>query len=294
MITNNNLVKVLITGCHGTIGQAFIKRCQGKFYVLGTAKEESAILNKDRFAYKKLDITNRKAVKQVFKEFNPRFVVNAAGINCRDICENEKSLCWKVNVDGLNNVIYYSNIINARLIHISDCLVFDGKKGNYSESDRPFPDSYYGKSKLAGENNIRSTEIEWTIIRASLIYGKNSIKNTDNLVDNVIERLTGGNSIEIKKNVLINPTYVGNFVDAIWKIIKLEKTGVFHIAGREIMSLTEFVRKVASYKNYDPNFVSDKNDDNSQRNFGMTVSQAEKELKMRFLNVEEGLKFYFM
>jgi dTDP-4-dehydrorhamnose reductase len=39
----------------------------------------------------------------------------------------------------------------ARLIHISTDCVFSGRKGGYTETDRPDPEDVYGRSKLLGE-----------------------------------------------------------------------------------------------------------------------------------------------
>ncbi|RKY86698.1 hypothetical protein DRQ09_05720 [candidate division KSB1 bacterium] len=291
---HNNLVRVLITGCHSIIGQWLIKRCQGKFYVLGTSKDESTPLKKERFEYIKLDVTSRKMVKEVFKKFNPRFVVNTAGMNCIERCENEKEQCWKINVDSVNNLTYYSKFVNAKFIHISSSFIFDGKKGNYIEEDRPFPTTYYGKSKLASENIVKSSGLEWSIIRTSFIYGKDTIKKSKCFVDNLLNQVKQKNKIDIEENIILNPTYIGNFVDAVWKIIKLEKSGVFHIAGRETSTLEDFIKKIITINGFDSNLVQLKDKNNSIKNFGMIVTNAEKELNMKFLNVEEGLRFYFL
>jgi len=291
---HNNLIRVLITACHSLIGQALVKKCQGKYFVLGTSKDETTSLKKERFSYTQLDINNRKNVKKIFKDFKPQVVINTAGLNCLERCDNDKDYCWKVNVDGLKNLIYYSNIVNARLVHFSSCFIFDGKKGNYEENDRPFPSSYYGKSKLAGENAIRSSEIDWIIIRTSFVYGKNTIKNSENYVDNVINRLKENKKFEIKENVIINPTYAGNLVDAVWKVIKLEKSGIFHIAGREIVSLVDFAKQIATFNKYDEELISSLNPVPEEGNFGLVVSGTEKELSVRLLDAPEGLKFYFL
>jgi dTDP-4-dehydrorhamnose reductase len=42
---------------------------------------------------------------------------------------------------------------NSRLVHLSTDCVFSGKKGNYSEKDRPDPEDIYGLSKLLGETD---------------------------------------------------------------------------------------------------------------------------------------------
>src|SRR5205823_10794958 len=68
----------------------------------------------------------------------------------------------------------------ARLIHVSTDYVFDGRtEGAYEEDAEPNPLNVYGRSKLAGEANVRSANAEHVIVRTSWVYspfGRNFVR----------------------------------------------------------------------------------------------------------------------
>lgn len=70
--------------------------------------------------------------------------------------------------------------VGAKLVHFSTDYVYSGTKiGAYTEDDATRPLSVYGKSKLAGEDAIRSAGLQHLIFRTSWVYGaygKNFLK----------------------------------------------------------------------------------------------------------------------
>jgi len=64
-----------------------------------------------------------------------------------------------------------ANSLNALLVHYSTDYVFDGKANRpYKETDKPNPVSVYGRTKLAGEQAIRSSGCDYLIFRTSWVY----------------------------------------------------------------------------------------------------------------------------
>ena len=65
-----------------------------------------------------------------------------------------------------------SSKIKAKFIHISTDYVFDGKNNlPYVETDTTNPLGVYGKSKLAGEENIKQNCDNYIILRTAWVYG---------------------------------------------------------------------------------------------------------------------------
>jgi dTDP-4-dehydrorhamnose reductase len=61
--------------------------------------------------------------------------------------------------------------IGAVLVHYSTDYVFDGlKRTPYEETDLPNPINSYGKTKLAGEEAIRRSEIHHLLFRTAWVY----------------------------------------------------------------------------------------------------------------------------
>lgn len=63
----------------------------------------------------------------------------------------DKDNAWKLNVRLPKMLEELSEKKSVRVIQVATDCVFDGLRGNYSESDIPNADDVYGKSKIAGE-----------------------------------------------------------------------------------------------------------------------------------------------
>ncbi|MCB0748315.1 MAG: SDR family oxidoreductase, partial [Ignavibacteriae bacterium] len=171
-----------------------------------------------------------------------------------DKCESEKELAWNINVNGVEYLAKYSVPSNAHLIHISTDYVFDGLAGPYSENDLPNPISYYGRSKLAGENVIKKFDIKSTILRTNVLFGPTKFGRPD-FVKWVFNSLSENKNIRIVTDQINNPTYIEDLAQAIITICDSEKTGLFNIGGAELLNRFEFTKEIAEYFNLDFNLV---------------------------------------
>ena len=118
------------------------------------------------FDYFKVNIGEKQEVKKLLLDFYPDCVINLAAYTNVDKCETERNECWKVNVDAIEYFAKYCVPTNSHLIHISSDYVFDGKNGPYNEKELPNPISYYGRSKLAGENILKKFDIKVGVFKS--------------------------------------------------------------------------------------------------------------------------------
>ena len=102
---------------------------------------------------------------------NPDVIINCAAMTNVDACETERDMAWKINVGGVEHLVEAARRKGAMIVHVSSDYVFDGKSGPYTEDDRPEPLSYYGKSKLASENVLRTSGLPHFIARTMVLYG---------------------------------------------------------------------------------------------------------------------------
>lgn len=253
---NGSMIKtrILIIGSNGMLGQRLTEffLSSPDIELLCTSQEERSFI--DNVEYKSLDITQKQKVKEVILDFFPDFVINTAAYTNVDKAESEKELAWKTNVNGIENISLYSWTIDAHLIHISTDYIFDGKNGPYSEDDKPSPINYYGRSKLASENSIRTSGVRFTIIRSNVLYGPTKYGRPD-FVKWVIDSLSSGKEIKIVKDQFNNPTFIDDICHAINKIIEFKKEGIYNIAGPEILSRLDFTYRIANYFSLDKNLI---------------------------------------
>jgi dTDP-4-dehydrorhamnose reductase len=111
------------------------------------------------------------------------------------------------------------------------------------------------------------------------------------LVRNLEER----NPVRVVDDQTGNPTLVDDLAHGIISGVELERTGVYHIAGREIVSRYEFALKLASVFGFDSELISPVRtaalNQPAQRPLksGLVTLKAEVELGYRPSTVEEGL-----
>ncbi len=154
-------MKILICGGKGQLGSDCVQ-------VLGQSHE---LFCPDR---EELDITRPSAVDRVLERIAPDIIINCAAFTNVDACEMEKELAWEVNAEGPRNLGFTANRLGALLVHFSSDYVFSGDRKvpeTYTEMSSPDPISYYGVSKLGGEDAVRETGDNHMILRAAWMYG---------------------------------------------------------------------------------------------------------------------------
>lgn len=250
--------KLLVTGANGLLGQNIIKQLanQDKFIVYATARGECRFNLPESVNYVQLDLTSEKQLNEVFDQISPDLVIHAAAMTNVDKCEQEKEACWLINVVATENIIKAVKKTNAYLVNVSTDFVFDGKEGPYSEGDVPNPVSYYGESKLKGEELCKEHGIRHSIVRTIIVYGVVDNMSRSNLV------LWTKNSLENKQDIRVindqfrSPTWAGDLAWACVKLVDLEKEGVYHISGDTTKSIYEWVEEVVEYFELDSKYIS--------------------------------------
>jgi len=247
--------RILIVGSNGMLGQRLVNYFQKKedtVIYCCSAEDESFIPEVD---YSKIDISNRKDVQKVIKNFFPDFILNAAAYTNVDGCESNREIAWKINVNGVHNLSQYALMSDAHIIHVSTDYVFDGLSGPYYEIDDVNPISYYGRSKLAAENALKSSRTKNTIIRTNVLYGPAKYGRPD-FVKWVVTSLQAKNQIRIVTDQVNNPTYLDDLVDGFARIVHSRKTGIYNIGGDEFLTRFDFTLRIAKYFNLDETLIT--------------------------------------
>ena len=127
-----------------------------------------------------LDLAKPEEIREVIRRVQPQLIVNAAAYTAVDQAEKEPSLAQAINSDAPEIMAEEAKKIGASLVHYSTDYVFDGtKNAPYLEDDPPHPLSVYGRTKLAGEQAIRSSGVSHLIFRTAWVYaaqGRNFLR----------------------------------------------------------------------------------------------------------------------
>ncbi len=241
------MVKVVITGSNGLLGQSLLKlllKEKNAYQVLGFSKGENRS-GRDDFEYHSIDLTDEELLKKTLLQSSPNVIINAAAMTNVDRCEIDKNECDKINVELVKLLTQVGAQINAHMIHISTDFIFDGKKGNYSETDKPNPLSYYGMSKLKSEQVLINSKITHTILRTILVFGKVRAMRRSNIVLWVKDMLERGREITMVHDQYRAPTYVEDLAMACKISIDKKAQGIYNISSNELLSVYEIVQQIA-------------------------------------------------
>jgi dTDP-4-dehydrorhamnose reductase len=212
------------------------------------------------------------------------------------LCESKKEECWRINVDAVSYLISACENINCHLIHLSTDFVFDGKNGPYKEEDSPNPLSYYGESKRAAEMLLQKSNLSnWSIVRTIIVYGIGENLSRSNIVLWAKSALENGDPLTIVDDQFRSPTYADDLAKGCLLISDKKANGIFHISGKDVMSILELVKRVAKFYNLDAsNIIPIKSDSLNQAAkrppiTGFILDKAITELNYNPLSFEEGL-----
>jgi len=287
--------KIIITGVNGLLGQQLLEQGHNKFAVLGIDLQEKPFNQKIKFDYAQLDLTKRSSVKNVVTSFKPNYIINTAAMTDVDGCETQKELCWKINVEAIENLIYAVRNTGTKIIQVSSDYVFDGKDGPYSETSIPKPLGHYGKSKLASENLLIAAGVEHAIVRTMVLYGFGT-EIRPNFVTWLIKKLKKNEPVKIVTDQYGNPTLADDLAHAILQIIDRNKWNLYHIAGSELIDRYKFALKVANVFKLDKDLIAPITTSELSQSAprplksGFIIDKARADLGIEMSNVEQGLK----
>lgn len=252
------MIKVLITGSNGLLGQKLVELLSAKQDVrlIATSRTSNKIIGINNLEFSLLDITNPVEVDYFIDRYTPDIIINAAAMTQVDICEENKTLCWDININGVENLAKKARQIGAYFMHISTDFVFDGNYGYYKESDAPNPVSYYGYSKLESEKAALSHSSESAVVRTILMYGVVKSMTRSNIVLWVKNNLEAGKAIRVVNDQYRMPTLAEDLAQACINIATQKETGIFHISGNEMMSIYEIALKTAVFFGLDKSLIS--------------------------------------
>ncbi len=293
--------RVLVTGANGLLGQQLVRLLSemADYDVLSTAREDGLLDADVSCGYTPLDITEPSDIRRVFLDFAPGVVVNCAAMTEVDRCEEERETCWRVNVDAVEHLAKACKTQGARLIHVSTDFIFDGTTGPYAEEDRPHPVNFYGRSKLASENVVRQLGLQrWAIVRTVLVYGTGVGLGRTNIALWVLNELANGRPIRVVTDQVRSPTYAPDLAAGIERIIRQRRDGVFHLSGREIISVFEFARRLAEAFDLDVSLVGPTDGSAFRQRAprpprtGFVILKAETELGYRPRTLEQAFEHF--
>jgi len=199
---------LLITGGSGTLGTELKKQFS---WALTPTHEQ-------------LDITDRMSVERFLYEHSVDTIIHAAAITSIRKCDENRKMAYDTNYLATKVIVdLIQQIPQSKMVYISTACVFDGHHGMYSESDFPYPENYYGLTKLLAEHTVKRLW-EYLIIRTNFV-GRKKWPYPKAFTDRFGTYL-----------------FADQVAYAIKELLKDEKVGTIHVVGDRKISMFELAK----------------------------------------------------
>ena len=220
------MIRVLITGSGSYIGS----------HIAAYLSQYS-----DRFEVCELD-AREGLPQQAFSGFDT--VIHVAGIaHQKEVSEN-KALYFDVNhhlavetaakakMEGVKQFIFFSSM-----------SVYGMTTGRITSETTPAPNTFYGQSKLAAEQEMKTLEddsFRIATLRPPMIYGKGCRGNYPRLSE-LARKLPIFPAVSNERSML----YIGTLCRFVEKLIESHEGGLYFPQNRRYVNTTEMVRLIA-------------------------------------------------
>lgn len=221
-----------ITGAAGLIGNYLVQlapRCAPGWRVAGLTRAE-------------LDLTDFTALRRRFRAERPALVIHCAALSRSPACEANPVLARLVNVEVSRALADLA--ADARLVFFSTDLVFDGRRGGYTEADPPNPLGVYATTKAEAEAHVLRHP-RALVIRTSLNGGTSP---TGDRAFNEQLRLAwqAGRPVRLYTDEFRSPLHAAVTARATWELALQDFHGLCHLAGTERLSRWEIGQHLAA------------------------------------------------
>lgn len=234
-------MKFVIIGASGFIGRHTLAMARAKgCEALGTASRphpEKGLIGLDLAR----DQLTEKVPASFFKTKEPVFVMISAGISKMDLCHREPAVTRTVNVTNTLLLMEDAAALGARLVYLTSSAVFDGRTGDYTETDPHSPLSEYGRQKAEIETYCREHHPDWFLLRLDKIVGDDPAEN--HLFAEWYRWSQAGQPIVCMANQVFSPTSVDDIAKVIILGCQKGLTGLYNVSNSEYFTRDELARQ---------------------------------------------------
>ncbi len=288
---------VLVTGSNGLLGQKITENIllNKQYNLIATSKGQNRFPIQDGYVYAEMDILDPAQVRNVVAKYKPDAIIHTAALTNVDTCEVEKKLAHALNVEAVKTLIAVCEMLKVQFIHLSTDFIFDGENGPYEESAQACPLSYYGETKAEAEELVKNSHCKWSIIRTILVYGIVKDMSRSNIVLWAKNALKKGEPLNIVNDQWRMPTLAEDLAGACLKAVEKEVTGIYNISGKDMMSISELVARVADYFGLDKSLIAEVSSSRLNqaagrpKRTGFILEKAYRDLDYKPHSFEEGI-----
>jgi dTDP-4-dehydrorhamnose reductase len=283
---------ILVTGASGLLGANLVMEARSR------SKKVLALFNRNRVYFPdvksvQMDLLDTNKIKDLLLRYHPSCIIHCAALTNVDWCEQHPSETLQFHKNVTRNIAQIADEIGSSMIYISTDSVFDGRRGNYSEKDRPNPQNVYAKTKLDGEFAVQK-ELERHLIIRTNIYGWN-LQEKKSIGEWMLDQFERNNPFLGFSDVICSPILVNDLSNIILDLIEKETRGLLHVGSNSPCSKYEFGKILAEVFSLNKDLIQPASIDSMHfiaqrpKNTGLTVSKVQEILMTNIPDVRSGL-----
>lgn len=219
-------MKVLITGAAGQLGGALAR-------LAPSYAEVNAIDVED------CDLTDIPMLRARLSVEAPDIILNAAAYTAVDKAESDEATAHAINADAVGAMADAMVETGGKLVHVSTDFVFNGTSPvAYQPGDARAPLSAYGRTKAAGEDHVRASDI---LVRTAWVYEAGG----SNFVRTMIRLMQERDELSVVADQIGAPTWANGLARTIWGLVDKGASGTFHHSDAGVASWYDFAVAIA-------------------------------------------------
>ena len=229
---------IWVTGGKGNIGSEIATYAESQGYDVAITDDE-------------LSVTDSNRLEAFANEVHPFAVVNCAAIRRDATNIGTRIKAYETNALGARNVALAANSVDAIMVQISTDDVYNNRLDEpVNEFDSPHPNTPYGKSKRAGEVQVRDTTDKHIIVRSSWLYN-----TTGGMLAQALKAAQSGEKFEARMDQFACPTSINLYMKYLFRIIESGHYGIFHISTLGKTSRFDFLKTALELAGFNPGDV---------------------------------------
>lgn len=247
-------MKIVVTGATGLTGSALLRLLAGSHDVYALHRPGSEVGSTAGVSWIEQDLA--RPLEAELPATVDAVVHLAQSRRYREFPDGAVDM-FEVNSATTVRLLHYCcRAGGTRFIFASSGAIYPPGPRPVRENDTPKPSNFYAMSKLVGEQVVDQFRDVLTVatLRFFFIYGPGQ---RNMLIPGLAAKVQAGEPIPVAgaQGIRINPIYVNDAAAAVAGALELAQSGVFNVAGDEIVAIGDIATTVGEEIGVEPTFT---------------------------------------
>ncbi len=259
-------MKLVVTGASGLVGHAVVEAAARRGFEVVALSHRRDVSYPEDVQSLQTDLTPEGAADRLLLEVFPDVIVNCAAASSATTVNKDPEAAERLNVALPRRLAQLANHLNARLIHFSTDMVFDGTSAPYRSSDMPAPLDLYGQLKLLAEREVLKAGGDYaTVLRIPIVTG-DSPSGGRSVHERLFSAWAEGKKARLYNDELRQPVSATSIAELVVELcLRPNLHGLFHWAGADVLSRYEMGTRIARHFGLPEDLIEEAQSDPDER-----------------------------